>query len=501
LLKIATLSDFLLQRIDRDGGQPLNRQLYQVIRAAILAEVLPAGLQLPSSRDLARELAISRNTVISAYDHLASEGYIATRTGAGTFVTDTVPDQWSDADRAEAAPAQADGRTGHVGHAGLSARGARLVGRAGASKTQWGAFMPGVPDVTRFPVKVWSRLQNVHWQRGKPELLSYASGAGYLPLRTAIADYLRVARSVNCDPGQVIITAGIHQSIDLAAKLLGESGDRAWVEDPCYWGTHSVLNSLDLAPVPVPVDAEGITLPPDTLRTPPRFIFVTPSHQYPLGPVMSLARRRALLDYAAKHQVWIMEDDYDSEFRYTGRPLASLQGMDTFQRVVYLGSFSKTLFPGLRIGFMVVPEPLADAFATGVAELYRGGQVFTQAVLADFMTQGYFASHIRRMRQLYGQRRQLLQQAIDGSFQGKLATTGGDAGLHLTLMLPDGCDDQAISREAALEGVIARPLSGYYNDPQQAARGLLLGYACVPDELIEPTFAKLAAVIARYTGG
>jgi len=491
-LKIATLSDFLLQRIDRGGGQPLNRQLYQVVRAAILAEVLPAGLQLPSSRDLARELAISRNTVISAYDQLASEGYIATRTGAGTFVTDTVPDQWSDAHRAEPVLAEAGG------HAGLSARGARLVRRAGASKTQWGAFMPGVPDVTRFPVKVWSRLQNVHWQRGKPELLSYASGAGYLPLRTAIADYLRVARSVNCHAGQVIVTAGIHQSIDLAAKLLGESGDRAWVEDPCYWGTHSVLDSLDLAPVPVPVDGEGITLPPGALRAPPRFIFVTPSHQYPLGPVMSLARRRALLEYAAKHQVWIMEDDYDSEFRYTGRPLASLQGMDTFQRVVYLGSFSKTLFPGLRIGFMVVPEPVAEAFATGVSELYRGGQVFTQAVLADFMTQGYFASHIRRMRQLYAQRRQLLQLAIDDSFQGRLATTGGDAGLHLTLMLPGGCDDQAISRAAALEGVIARPLSGYYSDPQHAARGLLLGYACVPDEQIAPTFAKLAAVIARY---
>lgn len=492
LLKIATLTDFLLQRIDRAGGQTLNRQLYQVIRAAILAEVLPAGLQLPSSRDLARELGISRNTVISAYDHLSSEGYLATRTGAGTFITDTVPDQLSDADRAEPALAEAGQ------HVGLSARGARLVRRAGASKTQWGAFMPGVPDITRFPVKVWSRLQNVHWQRGKPELLSYASGAGYLPLREAIADYLRVARSVNCHAGQVIITAGIHQSIDLAAKLLGESGDRAWVEDPCYWGTHSVLNSLDLAPVPVPVDDEGMTLPPDTLRTPPRFIFVTPSHQYPLGPVMSLARRRALLEYAAKHQVWIMEDDYDSEFRYTGRPLASLQGMDTFQRVVYLGSFSKTLFPGLRIGFMVVPEPVADAFATGVSELYRGGQIFTQAVLADFMAQGYFASHIRRMRQLYAQRRQLLQQAIDGSFGGRLATTGGDAGLHLTLMLPDGCDDQAISREAALAGVIARPLSGYYSHAREDGRGLLLGYACVPDEMIQPTFARLAQVIKDY---
>jgi GntR family transcriptional regulator / MocR family aminotransferase len=491
-MRIAALSDFLLQRIDRVSGKAVNRQLYQVIREAILAHALPVGLQLPSSRDLARELKMSRNTVTYAYDQLVAEGYLETRVGAGTFVADTVPDQIPEPAAAAAA------RVNKSGNLGLSARGAQLVEHAGAYRLQWGAFMPGVPDVSLFPNRIWSRLQNKYWRRARPELLTYGHGGGYLPLREAIAEYLHVARSVNCSPDQVLVTTGIHQSIDLAAKLLAETGDRTWVEDPCYWGTRSVLRSLNLQPVPVPVDAEGIDLRGGDWRNPPRFIFVTPSHQYPLGPVMSLSRRRMLLEYAAVHNAWIMEDDYDSEFRYNSRPLAALQGMDTYDRVLYLGSFSKTLFPGLRLGFLVVPPALAEPFSTGLSELYRGGQQFTQAVLADFMKEGHFASHIRRMRVLYEERLRLLQQAIHHEFGDVLPTTGGDAGLHLTLGLPDDCDDVAISRHAQSEGIIARALSRYYMDPARTRRGLLLGYACVPHESIAPTFAKLARIIRHH---
>jgi GntR family transcriptional regulator / MocR family aminotransferase len=491
-MRIAALSDFLLQRIDRVSGKAVNRQLYQVIREAILAHALPVGLQLPSSRDLARELKMSRNTVTYAYDQLVAEGYLETRVGAGTFVADTVPDQIPEPAAAAAA------RVNKSGNLGLSARGAQLVEHAGAYRLQWGAFMPGVPDVSLFPSRIWSRLQNKYWRRARPELLTYGHGGGYLPLREAIAEYLHVARSVNCSPDQVLVTTGIHQSIDLAAKLLADTGDRTWVEDPCYWGTRSVLRSLNLQPVPVPVDAEGIDLRGGDWRNPPRFIFVTPSHQYPLGPVMSLSRRRMLLEYAAVHNAWIMEDDYDSEFRYNSRPLAALQGMDTYDRVLYLGSFSKTLFPGLRLGFLVVPPALAEPFSTGLSELYRGGQQFTQAVLADFMKEGHFASHIRRMRVLYEERLRLLQQAIHHEFGDVLPTTGGDAGLHLTLGLPDDCDDVAISRHAQSEGIIARALSRYYMSPERTRRGLLLGYACVPHETIAPTFAKLAKIIRHH---
>ncbi|HCE08571.1 MAG TPA: DNA-binding protein [Oxalobacteraceae bacterium] len=491
-MRIAALSDFLLQRIDRASGKPVNRQIYHVIREAILTHVLPVALQLPSSRDLARELKMSRNTVTYAYEQLVAEGYLETRTGAGTFIADTVPDRIPHAASGARIPAvDAD-------NPGLSVRGKQLVEHAGAYNLQWGAFMPGVPDITQFPNRVWSRLHNKYWRRPRPDLLTYGHGGGYLPLREAIAEYLRVVRSVNCNADQVLITSGIHHAIDLASKMLANVGDRAWVEDPCYWGTRSVLHSLNLKPVPIAVDDEGMRPQPADLRRPPRFIFVTPSHQYPLGAVMSLSRRRMLLEYAAAHQAWIMEDDYDSEFRYASRPLASLQGMDTYERVLYLGSFSKTLFPGLRIGFLVVPQGLAAPFATGLSELYRGGQLYTQAVLADFMAEGHYASHIRRMRVLYGGRLRLLQDAIVRNFGDRLEISGGDAGLHLTLGLPAGCDDVALSRQALQQGVIARPLSRYFMKPADAQRGLILGYACVPDELMGPTFDKLAKIIETH---
>lgn len=491
-MRVAALSDFLLQRIDRSCGKPVNRQLYQVIREAILDHVMPVGLQLPSSRDLARELDIARNTVTYAYEQLMAEGYLETRTGAGTFVADTVPDQIPEvANGATRRPRQA-------GSLGLSERGAQLIKHAGAYKFQWGAFMPGVPDVTAFPNKVWSRLQNKYWRRSRADLLTYGHGGGYGPLRAAIAEYLRVARSVNCSAEQVIVTSGIHQSIDLASRLLADVGDRAWVEDPCYWGTRNVLTSLNLKPVPITVDAEGISPSTADLRHPPRFIFVTPSHQYPLGQVMSLSRRRMLLEYASMHNIWIMEDDYDSEYRYASRPLASLQGMDTHDRVLYFGSFSKTLFPGLRVGFVVVPPALSDVFATGLSDLYRCGQLFTQAVLADFMAEGHFASHIRRMRVLYAERQRALREAINRNFGNALGISGDDAGLHLALLLPEHCDDVSLCREAQEQGIIVRPLSGYYMKPLRAKPGLILGYACVPTEIVGPTFDRLAGIIRRY---
>lgn len=496
-MRIASLPDFLLQRIERDPagrsqGKAINRQIYDVIRTAILDQSLPAGLQLPSSRYLAQELTVSRNTVTFAYEQLLAEGYLETRNGAGTFVADTEPEQ---AGRASPAPCQPAGQDIH---AGLSKRGTDLFGMAGVGKTQWGAFMPGVPDVTQFPNKIWSRLQNKYWRRSRSDLLTYSSGGGHLPLREAIADYLRVARSVNCNADQVLITTGIHQSMDLVTRMLSDHGDHAWVEDPCYWGTRSVLRSLGVRTVAIPVDDEGLQLLPEQMCHPPRFIVATPSHQYPMGMVMSLTRRRALLDYAASHQTWVVEDDYDSEFRYGSRPIASLQGLDTHQRVLYLGTFSKTLFPGLRIGYLVVPEALTNAFATGLSELYRCGNTYTQAVLAEFMTEGHFASHIRRMRQVYAERMRLLRAAITRHFDERIILTSGEAGLHLALALPDHVDDNEISRQAGLTGIVVRPLSLYYQNRDAARRGLMLGYASVPDDQIQPAFDLLASVIKSH---
>jgi GntR family transcriptional regulator/MocR family aminotransferase len=485
-----SISDYLLTHLERGGALPMNRQLYGLLRDGILGGAIAPGLRVPPSRQLAADLTVSRNTVTYAYDQLIAEGYLEARTGDGTYVADTEPDMA----RLPAALA-GDAMAAAAGSSLLSGRGERLLSGTGASSAQWGAFMPGIPDITRFPNEVWSKLQARHWRRIAPGLLTYGDGAGYLPLREAIASHLRTARGVNCTAEQVIVTSGTHQSIQLASTLLGEMGDTAWVEDPCYWGTRNVIRSSGLTPLPLPVDEEGMQLPEEALRTPPRFIFVTPSHQYPLGPVMSLARRRLLLEYAARHNVWVVEDDYDSEFRYSGPPLASLQGLDNNERVIYLGTFSKTLFPGLRIGFMVVPSALASRFARANAELFRDGQSFLHAVLADFMNEGHFSSHVRKMRQLYAERLACLQAAIRHELGDSATISGGDAGLHLALGLPAGTNDVAISQAAKARGILTRPLSAYYAEPTTARPGLMLGYAAVPTERIPPLFAELAQEI------
>jgi GntR family transcriptional regulator/MocR family aminotransferase len=493
-MRTSVLSDWLAQRLDRGNGQPIYRQLHRLLQQAILSRELPAGSKVPSSRLLAQELGIGRNTVTQVYEQLVLEGYVSSTTGRGTFVADSAPDEIVGAPEAASSGASSTPSPEPSAHV-LSTRGARLIAGAGVSKRQWGAFMPGVPDVTKFPSRVWSRLHNKYWRRLRPDLLTYAPGGGLPALRHALADYLRTSRSVRCTPEQIIVTTGIHQSIDLAVRLLSDPGDVIWTEDPCYWGVRSVLHVSGLQARPIGVDAEGINPSSDDLAQPPKLMLVTPSHQYPLGMVMSLARRRMLLEYARQHRCWIIEDDYDSEFRYGSRPLASLQGLDTSGQVIYVGSFGKTLFPGLRIGYLVVPEPLAESFATASAELYREGQLLQQAMLADFIAEGHFTSHIRKMRTLYGQRRQAVLDAASQRYGDALPAVGGDAGLHLVMQLPEGSDDREVATAALERNIIVRPLSGYYAQPSLASPGLLIGYACVPDEEIGPAFNKLGDAI------
>ncbi|TAM32189.1 MAG: PLP-dependent aminotransferase family protein [Paraburkholderia sp.] len=496
------LSDWLSAQLDKDSAEPAYRQLLQLMQQAILTGRLAPGTKLPSSRTLALDLGVARNTVLHVYDQLSAEGYVISSTGSGTYVADTRPDSAAVGLRPPAgANASAEAGSTPAGAAcprgDMSVRGQRLIDEAGVSAKQWGAFMPGVPDVAEFPSRTWSRLQSRLWRSASHDLLTYAPGGGYRPLRRALSDYLRVARSVRCSPDQIIITTGIHQSMDLAVRLLADVGDRAWVEEPCYWGARSVLQSSGLKLAPIPIDDEGLNPGEADLCEPPRIALVTPSHQYPLGMVMSLARRRMLLEYARQHKVWIIEDDYDSEFRYGSRPIASLQGLDNADRVIYVGSLGKMLFPGLRIGYMVVPERLAATFRTGVAELYREGQLMQQAVLAEFIMDGYLTSHVRRMRTLYGERRQLLIDAVTRHFGDALPVMGDEAGLHFVLGLPAHCDDRAVTADALNNGVIVRPLASYYSRTQER-KGILTGYACVPHEQIAPAFATLARVIEEH---
>ncbi|MCP3708328.1 PLP-dependent aminotransferase family protein [Paraburkholderia sp. CNPSo 3274] len=537
-MRASVLSDWLAQRLDRGSAQPVYRQLHKLLQQAILSRELPAGARVPSSRLLAAELGIARNTVTQVYEQLVLEGYVTSATGRGTFVADTSPDEIVGAteigsmqprkntELPGAAPAAGRVATNRQSVQGaetlaaaapgtaeasgleaakhpqrptaraLSARGTRLITSAGVSKRQGGAFMPGVPDVSRFPARVWTRLHNKYWRSLRPDLLTYAPGGGLALLRHVLADYLRTSRSVRCSPEQIIITTGIHQSIDLAVRLLSDPGDTIWTEDPCYWGVRSVLHVSGLSTRPIAVDSEGLNPSADDFAAPPpRLMLVTPSHQYPLGMVMSLARRRMLLEYARQHQCWIIEDDYDSEFRYGSRPLASLQGLDTAGQVIYVGSFGKTLFPGLRVGYLVAPQALAESFATASAELYREGQLLQQAVLAEFIAEGHFTSHIRKMRALYGQRRQVLLDAVSRRYGDALPAIGGDAGLHVVMQLPEGSDDRAVAEAALARNIVVRPLSGYYSSRERANPGLLIGYACVPDEEIAPAFDTLAEAI------
>ncbi|SHH43127.1 MocR-like pyridoxine biosynthesis transcription factor PdxR [Pollutimonas bauzanensis] len=494
-MKPIALADWLQQWLNTGSGEPAYRQLYRLLRQAILDGRLPSGVRLPSSRELARDLSIARNTVIQVYEQLAIEGYVHAASGKGTFVEDTSQDTVDSASSAAWGDhAQATGESNR----GLSMRGRRLMDRLGFSRRQYGAFMAGLPDVAEFPAKAWLRIQNKHWRSSPGRLLSYAAAGGYPPLRQAISAYLNSSRSVNSKAEQVVVTTGIHQALDVATRLLCEIGDTVWIEDPSYWGLRNLLISSGLNVEPIPVDGEGIRPSQRDLRRPPRLIVVTPSHQYPLGMVMSLARRRMLLDYARKHGCWIVEDDYDSDFRYESRPLPSLQGLDSAGQVLYVGSFSKTMYPGLRIGYMVVPERIAPAFASAVAELYREGQMMTQSVTAEFVREGYLSSHVRRVRNLYAQRRALLIDAIRSHYQDSLDIIGDEAGLHLVLALPDHVDDVEICRQAFDRGIMVRPLSDYYLIKPRMRRGLLLGYAQVQQEQIGPAFRILASVLDAH---
>ncbi|WP_019939500.1 PLP-dependent aminotransferase family protein [Bordetella sp. FB-8] len=490
-----TLADWLQQWLDVGADEPAYRQLYRLIRDAILDNRLTAGARLASSRVLARDLSIARNTVLQVYEQLEIEGYVTAATGRGTFVVDISQDMPDQAEARASAPSSRSPAQG------LSPRGSKLIEGAGFSNRQWGAFMPGIPDVAEFPYKAWNRIQGRHWRRAPTELLIYAPAGGYEPLRHEVANYLNSARSVNGTAEQVVMTTGIHQAVDVATRLLCQPGDLVWIEEPSYWGVRNLLLSSGLRVVSVPVDDEGMCLASADLSRPPRLIVVSPSHQYPLGMVMSLARRRMLLEYARQHGCWILEDDYDSEFRYGSRPLPSLQGLDESGLVLYAGSFSKTLFPGLRVGYLVVPEHLSSAFAVAVAELYREGQLITQSILAEFIREGHLSSHIRRVRNLYAERRVAMIAAIERHFGDSLEIHGGQAGLHLVLGLPPHVDDCLVTKEAFVRGVIVRSLSRYYMRRACVRQGLLLGYASVPLDRIDAAFDVLATVICRHVRG
>ncbi|MEZ5665250.1 MAG: PLP-dependent aminotransferase family protein [Burkholderiaceae bacterium] len=491
------LSEFLLAEMNRLGSQdplPLHRQLYEAVRRAVLDGKLAAGDRLPSSRDLAQDLGLSRNTVVAAINQLTVEGYLSSHVGSGTYVHDNVPRPARPgvASRPPPVPGAAAGS--------LSARGMTLTRCFCASELEVQPFTPGIADFSTFPLSLWQRLQNKHWRMTYPDMLDYNASGGYAPLRRAITDYLRVSRSVHLEADQVVITSGTQQSLELCARLLADHGDTVWVEDPAYWGAAKALTACGLRIHPVPVDDKGICPGPGDDAQAPRLIYVTPSHQYPTGAVMSLARRNHLLACARAHGAWVLEDDYDSEYRFSGPPLSSLQGLDPDGRVLYMGTFSKVLYPGLKLGYLVVPKTLAGDFRQAHYDLNRPGQMPTQAALAEFIEMGHFASALRKARQGYAERRQCLLQALqpvldEPGGRGPFIS-GAEQGLHLCLRLPDKVDDRAIARQLAQQGLIVRPLSAY-TLARQDLRGLVIGYGYAPLAGIRQWGPAITAAVRR----
>ena len=447
--------------LDRGADVPLQAQLYQRIRTAIADGRLPRGERLPSARGLAAQLGVARGTVDAAYARLAGEGYLLSRGPAGTIVSPALHPR--------------------------AARPAPAVAPEAAADPAWTPVRPplpfrmGLPALDLFPRALWARLTARAARRLGSAGLAYPDPAGWPALREAITAYLAVSRGLVCRPSQVIVTGGYQAAVSLIARLLLRGGDRVWFEDPGYALARQALVAASADPVPVPVDGEGLCVELARARWPEaRLAVVTPAHQSPLGVALSLPRRQALLAWAAASGGWILEDDYDSEFHYLGRKLPALKSLDDADRVIYAGSFSKTLFPGLRLGYLVVPAALVGPVTAAVRLFNHGEAGLAQAVVADFMTEGHFARHLKRMRGVYAARRTALADALAGAFAERLHLALRPGGLHLLARFPREGDDGAMVRRALAHGLAPTALSAQFAGGA-GDRGLLLGFTTIPE--------------------
>ena len=496
----------LLVPLDFGATTPLHRQIYDGVRAGILAGRFAANMRLPSTRVLASELGVARNTVVLAFDQLCAEGYLSARRGGGTRVRAAVPDSLISVRAPRPTAREVRETTPHIEStpSSLPARWTRVL----ASDPEFGmrrdgAMVPfalGMPAVDAFPSELWARITARRWRSGAV-FLGHAATAGDESLRNAIAAYVTSARGARCVPEQIFIVSGAQQALDLAARVLVEPGDRVWLEDPGYAGARAALTGAGARVIHVPVDAEGMDVAAGERAAPDaRLAYVTPSHQFPLGTIMSASRRLALLTWARRVGGWVLEDDYDSEFRYAGRPIPCLQGLDIERggagRVLYIGTFSKTLAPTLRLGYLIVPDELVDAFR--VARAIAGGHSPTldQGVLADFIGEGHYVRHVRRVRALCAERQQALLAAAAEEIGDAMQLAPDAAGLHMVGWLDAHASDEAATAAAAREGVEVTPLSRY--SAVKPARGaLLLGYAAFDERRIRDGIRKLGRAHGR----
>ncbi len=468
---------------DRAEG-PFYRQLYTQIRDAIIHGRLRAGEKLPSSREFAEHLELSRNTVNLAYERLLSEGYLESKRGSGTYVTALFP--------AHVGIKRGDNHSGEetIALAGWITDLEKLVYAPSPLALSYD-FRPGRPTLDYFPAAIWRRIVGRHLRRLSPDLAGYDRPAGYQPLREAIAAYLRRSRAVICDADQVVVTAGSQQALDLLARLLLFPGQRVVLENPSYPAAVAVFRAARAKLSPVPVDAQGIQI--DRLPQGGRLLYVTPSHQFPTGVLLPLSRRLALLSWARKYRTVILEDDYDCEFRYGSRPIESLQGLDQSGLVIYLGTFSKVLFPKLRLGYVVLPASLVKPFLAlkWISDRHTAG--LEQRFLADFMLEGYFERYMRKMRKVYTERRATLLESLDQYARNYIDVAPSMAGLHLTGWIKGRVDMTVLKARGAELGVGLYPLTPYFLEKPRP--GLLFGYEAISADDIRTGIRRLSEIL------
>ncbi|HEM7878035.1 PLP-dependent aminotransferase family protein [Burkholderia contaminans] len=478
----------LVSSLSRQDGSTRHSQqeaLYRSLRNMLLDGHIPPGTRLVSTRVLAAELGIARNSAVYAYERLAEEGFVAaTRNGTIT--------QWDGRGRSSAAAERGPAPVR------LSER-VHGLENADPEPERMLPFIPGLPSLDEFPVAQWRRCIEHAWRAVKPAQLAYGPVEGLPELRRAVAAYIRVSRGVRCETGQVFITDGTQSSLELCARMLANPGEYGWLENPCYNGARTAFRSTGLELVPIEVDHEGMAPTDEQWHTrPPRLIYTTPSHQYPLGALMSPRRRAALVEHARACGAWIIEDDYDSEFRHGGQPLPAIQGLDADAPVCYLGTFSKTMFPALRLGFMVVPPILVDRFTRTLRELVHRGHSADQLAMAEFIDAGLFARHLRRMRTLYAERRRSLEAALARHLGAVLSVRESPGGMHLSADLALPLHDTDVARAAAAHGLLLQPLSSYRVGDGRPYNGFVLGYSGLSDTAIETATMQFAAVIEQH---
>lgn len=466
-------------RLDGRRKQPLFRQLYDQIRTAILEGRLKADSRIPSSRDLMEQLGVSRTTVVSAVDMLIAEGYLLTSHGRGTFVSSEIPDnQILPQKIRKHDDIKLAGRSNHLGNFGKSL--------LDSDRSNWHfgdprPFCPGEPALDEFPIQVWSKIVRRVWKSLDPAMLSYAAPTGYDPLRTQIAEYLSVRRGVNCYPSQVMIVSGTQQAVDIVSRISIDAGDKVLFENPGYVSARDSFVNHGAEIIPIPVDDCGANLEKAIKKNHrARLAYVTPSHQYPLGVTLPIERRLALLNWAKENQALILEDDYDSEYRYAQQPLPCLQGLDSASRTIYVGSFSKVVFPSLGLGYAIVPRPMVTAFENALKLVSRPGSQVDQIVLSEFIREGHFVRHLRRMRKTHATRRETFVTEIEKHLGDKLEVIGSPAGLHCTTILKTKQRDTDLVAALGEIGIIASSLSGYYLPGTKALdrkNGLVFGFA------------------------